>query len=242
MKPRTHKQDSQVIVYDADSIKQLDTQLFDADSWEQSGGLVGLAEGRGSALLLETAFGPAVLRRYLRGGWAARFSRDRYLFTGFERSRPLAEFRLLAMLRAQDLPVPHPLAAQCMRNGIFYTGSLMTKRIPDVVPLADLLGSVEAGCELWRATGACIRRFHQQGVVHADLNARNIMVRDSAAVYLIDFDRARISKGAHRSFEANLRRLRRSLDKLWPGSKKDQLESCWSCLLEGYREQPEAVV
>jgi len=105
VKPHTHKQDSQVIVYDADSIKQLDTQLFDADSWEQSGGLVGLAEGRGSALLLETAFGPAVLRRYLRGGWAARFSRDRYLFTGFERSRPLAEFRLLAMLRAQDLPV-----------------------------------------------------------------------------------------------------------------------------------------
>jgi 3-deoxy-D-manno-octulosonic acid kinase len=32
---------------------------------------------------------------------------------------------------------------------------------------------------LWRATGACIRRFHEEGVVHADLNARNILIRDS---------------------------------------------------------------
>ena len=215
--------------------------MFNAESWQQNGGLVGLAEGRGSALLLETAYGPAVLRRYLRGGWAARFSRDRYLFTGFERSRPVAEFRLLATLWSQGLPVPQPLAAQCVRHGIFYTGSLMTRRILDVVPLADLLASDEAGCELWRATGACIRRFHERGVVHADLNARNILVGHPAAVYLIDFDRARISKGAQRSFGANLGRLRRSLDKLWPGSKADQLESDWSCLLEGYRAQPGAV-
>lgn len=215
--------------------------MFNAESWQQNGCLVGLAEGRGSALLLETAYGPAVLRRYLRGGWAARFSRDRYLFTGFERSRPVAEFRLLATLWSQGLPVPQPLAAQCVRSGIFYTGSLMTRRILDVVPLADLLASDEAGCELWRAIGACIRRFHERGVVHADLNARNILVGHPAAVYLIDFDRARISKGAQRSFGANLGRLRRSLDKLWPGSKADQLESYWSCLLEGYRAQPEAV-
>ena len=239
MKPQTHKQDSQVIVYDADCIEQPGTQLFDAESWEKSGSLVGLAEGRGSALLLETSFGPAVLRRYLRGGQAARFSRDRYFFTGFERSRPLQEFNVLVTLQSMGLPVPHPLAAQCVRDGLFYTGSLLTRRIPDVVPLADLLGREEAGPELWRATGACIRRFHEQGVVHADLNARNILVRGLETVYLIDFDRASVKKDAHRSFEANLRRLRRSLEKLWPGGERQNLEKCWSTLMQGYRVHPE---
>jgi len=239
VKPRTHKQNTQVIVYDADCIEQPGTELFDAESWEQSGSLVGLAEGRGSALLLETSFGLAVLRRYLRGGQAARFSRDHYFFTGFERSRPLLEFNILVSLQSLGLPAPHPLAAQCVRDGLFYSGSLLTRRIPDVVPLADLLGCEEAGAELWRAIGACIRRFHEQGVVHADLNARNILVRGHETVYLIDFDRARIEKDAHRSFEANLRRLRRSLEKLWPGGERQNLEECWSALMQGYRVQPE---
>lgn len=242
MKPRTHKQDTRVIVYDADLIEHPGTELFDPESWEQSGSLVGRAEGRGSALLLETSFGPAVLRRYLRGGWPARISRDRYLFTGFGRSRPLAEFNILLTLSGMGLPVPHPLAAQCVRDGLFYTGSLMTRRIPDVVPLAELLGRSEAGADLWRACGACIRRFHDRGLVHADLNARNILVQDPETVYLIDFDRARIRKGAQRSFEANLKRLRRSLDKLWPGGQRQSLEKCWLSLMQGYRVHSEVLV
>jgi 3-deoxy-D-manno-octulosonic acid kinase len=240
MKPHIHKNDSQVIVYDADSIEQAGPQLFDEDYWQRKGCLVGLAEGRGRTLLLETPFGSAVLRRYLRGGWAAHLSPDRYLFTGHQRSRPMVEFHMLSKLRELGLMVPHPLAAQCKRDGIFYTGNLLTRRIADVVPLADLLASVETDFELWSATGACIRRFHENGVVHADLNARNILVRPSGQVYLIDFDRARIKSGAERAFESNLRRLRRSLDKLWPADSHERLESCWSFLLEAYRAVPRA--
>ena len=123
------------------ALSSLARRLFDAESWEQSGGLVGLAEGRGSALLLETSFGPAVLRRYLRGGQAARFSRDRYFFTGFEHSRPLLEFNILATLQPLGLAGRLiRLHAQCIRDGLFYTGSLLTRRIPDVVPLAEPVG------------------------------------------------------------------------------------------------------
>ena len=238
MKPRTHKKDSRVIVYDADCIEQVGPQLFDAEAWQRKGAVVGVAEGRGSTQLLETDFGPAVLRQCLRGGWPARISRQHYFFTGFDRSRPLAEFNMLARLRALGLPVPHPLAAQCVRAGIFYSGSLLTRRIMDVVPLADLLGSTDAGPELWRATGACIRRFHDQGVVHADLNARNILIQDNETVYLIDFDRARVTRGAQGSFEGNLSRLRRSLDKLWPAGATDRLDACWARLLEAYAAVP----
>ena len=108
----------------------------------------------------------------------------------------------------------------------------------DVVPLADLLGSTNAGSELWRATGVCIRRFHEHGVVHADLNARNILIRDSGIVYLIDFDRARVQKGARGALKNNLSRLRRSLDKLWPVAAPDRLEDCWASLLEAYSKAP----
>ncbi len=237
MKPRAHKLDSRIIVYDADSIAQANSQLFDEEGWKQSGSLVGTAEGRGSALLLETTFGPAVLRRYLRGGWAARFSRDRYFFTGYQRSRPVAEFNILVRLQALGLAVPHPLAAQCKRDGLFYTGALLTRRIENVVPLADLLGHQAAAGELWPAVGKCIHGFHKNGVVHADLNARNILIQGTNTVYLIDFDRARIANGARNLFESNLRRLRRSLDKLWPGDQEAQLQVAWSRFLEAYRAE-----
>jgi len=234
VKARTHKQDSLVIVYDADCIEHPGVHLFDPDHWREQGGLVGEAAGRGSALLLETPFAPAVLRRCLRGGWAARVSRDHYLFTGFDRSRPVAEFRMLARLAEAGLPVPDPLAALCRRSGLFCTGWLMTRRIMDARPLADLLADCSTDMGLWRNAGAGIRQFHDYGVVHADLNARNIMVGPGGAIHLIDFDRARISAGANRAYAANLKRLRRSLEKLWPESLYERLGDCWSKLIEAY--------
>lgn len=232
----TLKTKSEIIVYDAAVIEQADVNLFDGQYWESNGGLVGKAQGRGSALLLETSFGAAVLRPYLRGGWAARFSRDRYLFSGYERSRPLAELSVLVRLFNQGLPVPQPLAAYCKREGLFYRGSLLTRRILGATPLADLLMDDYGGLKLWRETGKCIRQFHDQGVVHSDLNARNILVLSSGEVYLIDFDRAQIRMSAPRAYAANLKRLRRSLEKLWPKGQAQRLEDCWSSLTRAYVE------
>ena len=233
MKPSTYKKNSRIIVYDADLIQQPGAHLFVAEAWESSGSVVGQAPGRSSALFLETGFGPAVLRHYFRGGWAAHLSRDRYVYTGLERSRPIAEFHMLARLYKMGLPVPQPLAAQCLREGLFYSGDLMTRRLLDVIPLADLPDILQNDPAMWIATGACIRRFHDHGLVHADLNARNILVGSKNTVYLIDFDRAQIRPGARNLFEANLKRLQRSLRKiLGPG----QLEQDWKYLQRGYTE------
>ncbi len=233
MKPSTYKKNSRIIVYDADLIQQPGAHLFVAEAWESSGSVVGQAPGRSSALFLETGFGPAVLRHYFRGGWAARLSRDRYVYTGLERSRPIAEFHMLARLYKMGLPVPQPLAAQCLREGLFYSGDLMTRRLLDVIPLADLPDILQSDPAMWIATGACIRHFHDHGLVHADLNARNILVGSENTVYLIDFDRAQIRPGARNLFEANLKRLQRSLRKILdPG----QLEQGWKYLQRGYTE------
>jgi len=235
VKARTHKQDSLAIVYDADRIQQPGLHLFDPQHWEEQGALVGEAQGRGSALFLETDFAPAVLRRYLRGGWAARFSRDRYLFTGYDSSRSLAEFRILKKLLDAGLPVPQPLAAMCRRRGLFYTGWLLTRRITNADPLADLISDRAGDPALWQGTGRCIRKFHDFGLVHADLNARNILVDQNDRIYLIDLDRARIVKNSTAAFDANLKRLKRSLVKLWPATVQGELENCWDQLQAGYR-------
>jgi 3-deoxy-D-manno-octulosonic acid kinase len=233
VKARSHKQGSLVIVYDADRVQQPGPELFDPGYWQRVGAVAGQAPGRGSALLLDTPFGAAVLRQYLRGGWPARISRDRYVFTGYERSRPVAEFRMLAALTDRGLPVPEPLAALCERTGLFYGGWLMTRRIPEVAPLADELPECAGDAALWRRTGRVIRRFHDAGVVHADLNARNILLGPGDSVYLVDFDRARLAAGNARAFAGNLMRLKRSLVKFWPAADQ-RLERCWSDLLAGY--------
>ena len=208
--------------------------LFDESWWRGQGLVRGEAVGRGTALFLDTPFGEAVLRRYLRGGIPGRLVRDRYLYTGRERTRPVAEFRLLARLHEAGLPVPAPLAAMVSRAGLTYTGSLLMARIPDAVPAADRLSEFAGQADAWARIGACIRRFHRHDVVHADLNARNILVDGAGRVFLIDFDRARVAPGADRAFAGNLNRLRRSLEKLWPTSSWDRLDVCWSNLEAGY--------
>ena len=234
MKPRTHKEKSRLIVYDADRVPHPDASLFDAAYWQAQGGLAGEAVGRGSALYLETPFGRAVLREYLRGGLPGKFIRNTYLFTGWKRSRPVQEFDILVQLFTAGLPVPEPIAAQTCRRGLFYTGSLLTRRIEGALPLADVMVKQCEDRALWRRTGACIRRFHDHGLVLADLNARNILADSAGDVFLIDFDRARMAGHQPASFAGNLKRLRRSLDKLWPVDAQPYLEPCWEWLNEAY--------
>ena len=232
MNTHTSQQDSRFIVYDADAVQQPDAALFDPAYWKRQGAIAGTAKGRGRALYLVTEMGPAVLRQYLRGGWPARVSRDRYVFAGHPRSRPVREFHVLAELAARGLPCPAPLAALCQREGGLYTGWLLMRRIMHAGPLAELVQGGLDNAALWRDVGSCIRRFHDHGVVHADLNARNILVGNG--IHLIDFDRARIRPGDRRAFEANLRRLRRSLARFMPG--EDRLKIGWERLMEAYSE------
>ena len=228
-----------VIVYDGDVLDQPDPQLFQAAYWHSRSAVRAEARGRGNALVLDTDFGPAVLRNYRRGGWASKVSSGRYLYTGFGRSRPVVEFRLLARLLEMGLPVPQPLAGLCLRHGLAYSAALLTREVPRTRTLADFLVKLDSEHPLWHEVGACVRRFHDAGVVHADLNARNILLSETEAgknvVYLVDFDRGRIGQPNKRASAANLRRLKRSLVKLWPNDELSGLEQRWSQLVRGYR-------
>jgi 3-deoxy-D-manno-octulosonic acid kinase len=158
-----------------------------------------------------------VLRRYLRGGLPARLSKDRYLWLGEERTRAFREFRLLGELAGLGLPVPRPVAARYVRGLFSYRGELVTERLSEVASLAGRWLAGEAGDADWQLAGRCIRRFHEAGVQHADLNANNIMLDGRGGAWLLDFDRGRRrAPGPWR--ERVLARLARSLEKIGRGA------------------------
>jgi hypothetical protein len=87
---------------------------------------------------------------------------------------------------------------------------------------------------LWVAIGRCLRRFHERGVFHADLNARNILIDTSGSVWVIDFDRSEIRTPGWWC-DANLARLHRSLRKLIVELPEERFTTAdWHCLLDGY--------
>jgi len=228
-----HKRASVAIACDAGRIQSPAREHFSARYWQDIGAVEGVVPGRGRTWFIDTPFGHAVLRRYLRGGWAAALSRDRYLFTTAERSRPFREFRLLGRLRGAGLNVPRPLAALCEHRGILSRGALLTERILPARVLADSLP--ELGDADWATVGGCLARFHRDGVWHADLNARNVLLDNQGEVFLVDFDRARYTPGRSVDGRNNLQRLRRSLARLWPDNAPLSLHAAWERLLDGYR-------
>ena len=238
MNPVIHKEKSLAIAYDASLMENPGVEFFNVDYWVSRQAVTGEAVGRGSAWFINTPVGPVVLRQYLRGGWVAKISRQSYFFTSVSRSRPISEFLLLAGLHELGLPVPRPVAALCEFHWFLSSGSILTVRIPSAKTLADLLpaknSSAENVTDLWQRIGRCVRKFHDAGVWHADLNARNILLDAEFQVFLIDFDRARYTPGKVVNGQGNLKRLKRSLAKLWPTAELSSLQMAWAQLKVGY--------
>jgi 3-deoxy-D-manno-octulosonic acid kinase len=148
---------------------------------------------------------------------AARLVRDRFLWLGEERTRSFRELRLLGELRGRGLPVPAPVAARYRRGLVSYRAELITELLPQVQSLTATLADGRMDDARWSAVGRCLRRFHDAGVQHADLNADNVMLGPQGEVWVLDFDRGRLREpGAWR--ERVLDRLARSIAKRRPGA------------------------
>lgn len=234
MKHVINKGKSWAVTYDAGLLDAPEPDYFSVDFWRSRNAVKGEAIGRGSAWFIEAPHGPVVLRHYLRGGWAASISRQGYFFTGVTNSRPFREYHVLAELYAKGLPVPRPVAALCQHRGLISTGALMTSTIASSLTLADRLSVDDSLERIWASVGKCIRQFHDAGLWHADLNARNILVDENQKVYLIDFDRARYNPGEPVNGEGNLKRLNRSLQKFWSAGQIPALQQAWIELKAGY--------
>lgn len=226
------------MLYDASRLSNADDSLFEVKFWLAAAATARTPGGRGAALFIEHVGEAWVLRHYRRGGFMARLSADRYLWTGEERTRPFREWRLLFELHQAGLPVPAPIAARYVRQGLSYSGDLITVRISGAQPVSALLTHAPLPATTWRAIGQCIRRLHDASVWHADLNAHNILIDSAGHVSLIDFDRAR-RRAPGRWRAANLARLERSLVKICGALPSERFTPRdWAALRAGYESGP----
>ncbi|MEJ2601938.1 MAG: 3-deoxy-D-manno-octulosonic acid kinase [Gammaproteobacteria bacterium] len=224
------------ILYDPRILNHFDPSRLQADGWPVLSAAPDTA-GRGEVRFVEGDEGRFVLRHYHRGGLVGRVLDDQFLWRGASATRPFREFRLLARLAEMGLPVPEPAAAGYRRRGLIYRADLLTRRLEGVRSLAGVLGDRPLAPGEWERIGATIRRFHDAGVCHADLNAHNIQLGANGEVWLLDFDRGRLRPpGSWR--RGNVDRLRRSLDKLaGTGGGLHFEETDWQSLLSGYGDR-----
>lgn len=223
------------IRYDADIFNNIDDVSFNSHVWAQRSSIVGFAEGRGTTFFVQHHGRDFVLRHYQRGGLAARISKDKYLWPGLRFTRPWKEWALLEKMLAQGLPVPQPAAIKVERHGLSYSADIMMHRIPQARTVMKILMAEELTEGYWIAIGSMIRRFHEKGVFHADLNANNILIDEGGRCYLIDFDRCKYRKPNLQWQKDNLLRLKRSLNKI---AKNEDVfyfsDINWRSLLRGY--------
>jgi len=113
-------------------------------------------------------------------------------------ARPASELRATARLRDAGAPVPRPVLVVARRaRGPFWTAVVGTQHVEGARDGISWLAARPTPHELVRgarAAGAAIRRFHDAGGSHADLQIKNLLLceRDGATeVLVIDLDRAR---------------------------------------------------
>ena len=181
------------IIFDASVMPAVTEKTFTAAGWKTVRPVEDVLRsgGRGNTLILGDGRREFVLRHYRRGGLPGRFIRDSYFWTGEDRTRPFAEWRVLQKLANLGLRVPRPAVARYLRRGpFFYSADIITVRVPGIRSLSARLSEGAGDEALWRRIGNGLCTFHEAGVNHADLNAHNVQVDEEGEVWLLDFDSA----------------------------------------------------
>lgn len=163
----------------------------------------------------------AVVRAYRHGSLSGRIFGK--WFAG--PSRAFRELELAHQARQAGVPVPQPLAAVTHRIGPFYRALYVSEEVAGAKDLAALLEAAPADpagtALLRRASRACaeaVRSMHDAGFFHADLNLKNLIVRDDGTeceAWIVDWDLSRRAAGPlpRRRRLSNLMRLDRSARK-----------------------------
>lgn len=180
--------------------------------------------GRGPLRAISLTGGDtALIRVYRHGGFLRHLTQDRFLTWP---PRPFRELIVTEELRRRGINTVEVYGA-CVSPicGPVYRGWLVTKELRDAQDLWAALQNnfvQSAGvAPTVKAVAATLRALHREGVYHADLNLKNILVRTDAqgvAAHVIDFDRAKLFLGDLPAALANknLARLLRSIRKLDP--------------------------
>lgn len=224
------------IVYDSSIFDQVSEDLFHPRTWQTAVPVGGTlrSSGRGNTLVVSDGKRDFVLRKFVRGGLIGRLVKDTYFWNGEDETRAFAEWRLLGKLVRKGFNVPTPAAAIYRRTAMFYTACLLTVRIPGIRSLAERLQASPGSASFWQALGVAICKVHKADIYHADMNAYNVQLDSSDNLWLLDFDRGKLSPTGTWK-QQTLSRFHRSLKKVKRLSPQLHFEEAdWNQFLEGY--------
>jgi len=237
MTSQVTKINQSIILYDDRLMNEIDENIFETDFWKMDKEAQPQSMGRGTVYFVKIQSQPCVLRHYNRGGLVAKLTLDKYLWMGEHNTRSFKEWRLLNDMVKKRLPVPAPVAARYVRNGIYYKADIITREIPDIESLSDKLLGNSMTEQLWENIGECIAKFHNHGVFHMDLNVENIQIDQNNQVLLLDFDKGKVSEPSRHLSDSHLMRLRRSIAKVSNANQLAFPNSGWDlCMTQHHGE------
>ena len=168
-----------------------------------------ISTGKGATRFYQLPGLAVALKAYHHGGLLAPLTRDRYLGPPH---RALVELRLLASGEERGLPVISPLGCTIQRlGGPLFRYQLLTRVEAGGHNLLERLRSGERGLE--KPCAQALRRLHDGGIFHNDLNLANFIIGERGVV-ICDLDRGRLhTRLSLKQRAANIQRLTRSVRK-----------------------------
>ncbi len=116
---------------------------------------------------------------------------DRYF--RYAGNRVLHEVRISEAARARGISTPRVKCGAWYTEGLFRRFDIATEFIPDSQDLAEVLfGDVVPGDPVLRRTAELIRGMLHAGLIHEDLNVKNILLSADRA-FVLDLDRCRLA-------------------------------------------------
>ncbi len=185
-----------------------------------------------------------LVRRLTHGGFLAPLTGDRFLRLGTP--RPFRELLLSQVLRDMGVPTPAVLAAAVYRSGPIYRGEVAREEIFGAEDLGATLFARPQRTPSQRlaalaAAGRLVGSLHQAGVVHPDLNLRNVLLEwcDGAPrAYILDLEKCRrLPQTSARQRRLMLSRFRRSARRFQERTGLRISADEWEAFGSGYTEQ-----
>ncbi len=183
-----------------------------ASAVSRGAGCENIPSGRGSAYFTAIeGIGDCVVRKYMRGGMLRFANRDGFI----NHDRFLNELKVNLHAQSQNVPSPEPVAV-VIKGSDRLNGWMLTKKIENAIDLLSFCRITENKALVEKAgleTGAALRKMHDTGIRHGDINGANILIAEDK-VYIIDYDGSSIVQSMPKEFrEQNMLRLMRSLIK-----------------------------
>ena len=185
------------------SVRVADGELWFADGFEAAARELGLAEhsrwvsrieegipgGRGKIAFVESSGRRLALKQLRRGGVAGSIWRDRFS----SRERLIDNLSIPKLARDRGVATPAALALLIVPGPpAWWRGWLAIETVPNAPDLRKRLPTDPPSAAEWSDALAAVRKLHDAGIEHPDLNLGNVLVDAAGRGWVIDLDRSTV--------------------------------------------------